>query len=167
MDFRAQEEARQAKRLPPSIIDPVKARSLNEIKGVIATLAAVSSSNPVQLSTNVKTGEGEMKLSVNTKSRSHREMIIDGLADVKRKLDTQNAEGESIEINGVMMKPSKLADQAKAFHYVDPIISRYTGGYRDGYHICWNLSDGYKYKYDIFEHKLIREAAGSSTSGTV
>ncbi len=167
MDFRAQEEARQAKRLPLSALESVKVRSVNEIKSVIATLSAATSSSPVALSTNLKTGEGEVKLSVNTKSRSQREMIVDGLADVRKKLGTQEVEGEGIEINGVVMKPSRLADQGKAFHYVDPIISRYTGGYREGYYICWDLNDGYKYKYDIFEHKLVREATDATASGSI
>jgi len=39
---------------------------------------------------------------------------------------------------------------------IDPIISRLLGAYRDNELICWDLADGYTYRYDIFTHKLSR-----------
>lgn len=167
MDYKLAEEERQQKRLSPSILEAVKVRSINDIKGVIASLNNSASASPVMLRTNFKTQTVDVQLAVSTQSKNQRDLILDGLADVKSKMQCISAYAEESSVNGVSVKPAKMADQHKAFHKVDPVISRYTGGYRDGYLICWNLSDGYKYQYDIFEHKLSREATSASSSGAI
>lgn len=167
MDYRLQEEERQSKRLPDNIIEQVKIRTLGEIKNLLANLLASNNSAPVTVNTTFNNGNNNIQLSVLTNSKNPREMIYSGLLDVKQKMEACAAIQESTEVNGKKMKPSKLPDQAKAFHYIDPIISRYTGGKREGYFICWDLSDGYKYQYDIFEHKLTRTSTGATTSSPV
>lgn len=167
MDYRTLEEERQARRLPESAMDAVKVRSLNEIKGVLAQLMAATTDRPVTLQTAFQAGDKTMNLSVDTKSKNQRELIYEGLLDVKKKMEARCAELYSTEVNGKSMKPTMMPDPTQAFHHIDPLISRYTGGSREGYYICWTLSDGYKYKYDIFEHKLTREAAGTAPTSSI
>lgn len=167
MDYRQAEEERQLKRLSINSLDPVKVRSLTDIKSVISSLLNAPNTSSVKLSTNFRTTKEDIKLTVDTKSKTQRDLIIDGLTDIRSKELCVSAEAEVSSVNGISIKPARIPDQKKAYHKVDPIISRYTGGYRDGYMICWNLNDGYKYSYDIFEHKLSREATVSTSSGTV
>lgn len=167
MDYKLAEEERQLKRLSPSILEAVKVRSLNDIKGVISSLHNSPVASPVTLRTNFKTPVADIQLSVETKSRSQKDMIFDGLSEIKSKMQCISAQVEESTVNGVALRPAKLPEQHRAFHKIDPVISRYTGGYRDGYLICWDLNDGYKYQYDIFEHKLSREATSSAASGSV
>ncbi len=99
------------------------------------------------------------RVEANTRSKSKRELLLDGLSILKNRIDIEEKlqiEREPIEINGVLMKPASLGNSISGSNWIDPIIKHWLGGYRNGVLICWDLSDGYIYKYDIWEHRLTR-----------
>ena len=145
-------------------IPVVTAYSVDDIKRIVAELDPINShaSKNIDLSAIVNaTEDGKnvaYKVSAPTRSRSRREMLIDGLNVIKNQTEiAQKAdEDNSIEVNGVVMKQPKLGSNDKGKFWVDPLIKRWFGGYRDGLMICWDVC-GYKYFYNAFEHKLHRE----------
>lgn len=109
-------------------------------------------------------GKNTYDLSADTRSKSKRDILIEGLTIVKGRMDLSDemqAQGEPIEINGKPMKPAVMSCNTDGTNWVDPLIRQWTGGFRDGILICWDLNDGYRYKYNIFEHKLTRVARDS------
>ena len=72
-----------------------------------------------------------------------------------KKIDLANSDGETVLINGRSVKPLKI-DGVDCVSVVDRLIRDWFGGYRDGILICWDLPDGYTYRYDITNHRLTR-----------
>jgi hypothetical protein len=147
--------------------------SLKDIKRVVSELDPKKNpeSQDVQIATQLE-AEGETyEVRANTKSRSKRDMLVEGLSVIKRRVEIEdqlNDGGEAVEINGLQMRPAIIGSGTEGRSWVDPLIAQWTGGFREGLHICWDL-DGYRYKYDIFEHKLTRieYASGSTASGAI
>jgi len=93
-----------------------------------------------------------------TLSKTRRTILLEGFETIRRQAEirkTINDRTEAIEVNGKLMFPPRLAE-AEVMVYIDPLIRRWMGGERRGVLICWDLDDGYTYKYDIFVHKLSR-----------
>jgi len=120
-------------------------------------------SGVVNMSTDVRGTGSEDKsynFSVNATSldQSYREIILRGLQMVR---DRNAAAGEiankemPVIVDDVAMVPPKVIGQSGALS-IDPIINRLLGAYRDNELICWDLADGYTYRYDISTHKLSR-----------
>lgn len=166
-------KARQAQRLNPKVLDPVVVTSMQDIKSVVAEFDPKK--NPESHDIEIKTlleSEGEtFEVRANTKSRSKRDMLVEGLELIKKRIEVTESvgnEGESVEINGHAMRPIPISSGVEGKSWVDPLIKQWTGGYREGIYICWNL-DGFQYRYDIFAHKLTRvaNAPGPTTTGSV
>jgi len=164
-------KAREAQRLSKNILDPVVVRNVQDIKRVVAELDPKK--NPqqenIEIATNLEFEGKTYEVRANTKSRSKRDMLVDGLSIIQNRIDAQKEFediGQPVEINGVAMRNIPVGSGgASGRSWVDPLISQWTGGYRDGINICWDL-DGFKYKYDIFEHKLTRVENGSRSTTT-
>lgn len=129
-----------------SVVDPKNAKAAPEIE-----LAAIL--NAIEDGKN-----NTYRVTATTKSKSMRDMLLDGMELVKRQINANNTIAENldpVEVNGIMMKPPKFGKGGKGETWVDPLIRHWLGGYRDGLTICWDL-DEYQYRYDIYEHKLGR-----------
>ena len=85
-------------------------------------------------------------------------MLIEGLDIIKNRIESEDryADVTVVEVNGQPMKLAAVGTGSLGKTWVDPLISQWLGGYRDSIYICWNLGDGFIYKYDIYEHKLTR-----------
>ena len=152
---------REFNRLHPSVADPVRITNANDIKITVSEFDP--SKNPqasiVNISTRLKDDEHTYAVSAQTKSKSKRDQIIEGLNVIKKRIENQeiarNAPQE-VEINGRMVKPPMLGNGIDSHSWVDPLIRQWFGGNRDGLIIYWDLDDGFRYKYDIYQHKLTR-----------
>lgn len=158
-------EARKALRLDPNLLKPPVVRTFDDIKRLVAELEPSRNPKqaPIPLSTTMTASEDNKnvtyQVSASTKSKSKRDILVEGLDIIKARMDSagQIAElQEAIEVNGVPMRPAQLGYSIAGTSWVDPLIKQWLGGYRDGTLICWKLSDGYIYRYDIYEHKLKR-----------
>ena len=49
--------------------------------------------------------------------------------------------------------------------WVDALIKQWLGGHRDGTMICWDLADGWTYRYNIYDHRLTRHPTQGKNSG--
>ncbi len=160
-------EARKALRLDPNqVLKPAEVRTFDDIKRLVAELDPKRNPHQanVPLSTTLTANEDNKnviyKVDAHTRSKSKRDMLVDGLDIIKTRMESaaRIAElQEEVEVNGVVMKPARLGYQTEGTSWVDPLIKQWLGGYRDGFVICWNLSDGYTYLYDIYQHKLYRK----------
>lgn len=153
--------ARDARRLSPDILKPVTVHTVDDIKRVIGELSpGYSHSDQAQVSTMMETktdtGSATFRVSATTSSKSKRDHIIDGLDVIKKKMDIAQHKQQDLLINGTKVAPAQLGSSVDAQHWVDPVIKHWLGGYRSGLHICWNIGDGYTYKYDIYAHRLTR-----------
>lgn len=165
--------AREAQKLNKNVLNPVSVHSLKDIKRVVSELDPKKNpeSQDIEIATQLEVEGETFEVRANTKSRSKRDMLVEGLNVIKRRVEVADqlaASGESVEINGMQMKPATIGSGTEGRSWVDPLIKQWTGGFRDGLYICWDL-DGYRYKYNIFEHKLTRieNASGSATPGTI
>lgn len=141
-------------------IPKVSVRNVDDIRMILAQLDPKRSlSSPkVEISALVNaTEDGKVqtyKVDAVTKSKSMREMLIEGIEVVKSHIINDSCE-EEIEINGKSMKAARIGDNLNAQSWVDPLIKQWLDGHREGTLICWDI-DSYKYRYDIYEHKLDR-----------
>jgi|2_EtaG_2_1085320.scaffolds.fasta_scaffold00215_4 hypothetical protein len=167
-------KARDARRLSKVILDPVEVRSVQDIKRVVADLDPKKNpeSHDIEIAAQMEVEGDTYEVRANTKSRTKRDMLVDGIEVIKKRVEVSEkfAEaGEDVEINGIIMKPTPVGSGIEGRSWVDPLISQWTGGFRVGIHICWDL-DGHRYKYNIFEHKLTRvkhDENGPPTPSTV
>lgn len=152
---------------PEDVYRTVEIRTFEDIKKVVAEFDPKHKHNQAQreipLSTLMTAQEDNRevtyKVDATTRSKSKRDMLVDGLTIIKNRIESAGKIAElqeDVEINGVPMKPAKLGYRTDGTSWVDPLIRQWLGGYRDGILICWKLPDGYTYRYDLFQHKLTR-----------
>lgn len=146
--------SREQKRLDDTILNDLVVKSLDDIKRVIANL----NNRPEHAVVEVKSNIDSSIVTASTKSRSPYSIIYEGLLAIKNK--DFSVEDTSILVNGISVSGSKIRKPSEAWNSVDQYIKRYAGGKRDGYLILWELGE-YKYRYDIFTHKLTKSAAVS------
>jgi hypothetical protein len=150
---------------PKQVLKPVEIQSVSDIKRLVAELDPQR--NPPQLDIPLATTMDVMennasvryRVEVNTRSKTKRDMLIEGLNIIKNRINMEerlSQVGEAVEVNGVLMKPAHLGAGATSHCWVDPLIRQWLGGYRDGVLICWDLQDGFVYRYDVFHHRLTR-----------
>ena len=146
-------------------MDPVEVHSLNDIKRIVAEFEPKRNARQIEIPLNTFLEEVEngkkitYKVSAKTRSKSKREILIDGLNLIKErnKISKElHVAGEPIEIDGRIMRPAVLNSSTDGHSWVDPLIKQWTGGVRLGTLITWNLGDGYEYRYEIFTHSLTR-----------
>lgn len=89
---------------------------------------------------------------------THRSMLMDAMKDLAERRDLaakmEEAE-EPLYVDGHPMRRVP-AIQTNMELPIDSVIRRVMGGYRDGLDVCWDLSDGYTYRYNVFGHALSR-----------
>lgn len=168
---------RESQKLGKEVLKPVEVRTVNDIKNVLREFDP--SNNPkhqdVPLRTQVDVNDGgrtkTFAVSANTKSKSKRDHIIEGLNIIKNRIEksAKYDDVRLVEINGREVRPPRVGDSINSHTWVDSIIKQWMGGKRDNTIIYWDLDDGYRYKYDIFNHKLtrVRNEPSSSTSGAL
>jgi hypothetical protein len=155
---------RESRKIDPKSIVAVSVRSLDDIKRVLLEFDPkyVKYSQEIELSTYMNTVEdgkpNTYAVSAKTRSKTMREILIDGIDVVKRQIETTDEIATklgSTEVNGVIMKPPKFGNNGESKFWIDPLIKQWMGGYRDKLLICWDI-DGFQYRYDIYNHKLDR-----------
>lgn len=155
---------REHNRIKPEQIKRAYANNLNDIKLIIAEFdpARDISLKPVSVNATIDVVDDNLpkSYSINSISRSltKRERIINGLDIIKNRIAASEAikQIDDVVVNGRTMRPSSITSSIDCVTDVDMLIRDWFGGYRDGVLICWDMSDGYKYRYDIYNHKLTR-----------
>ena len=167
---------REQQRLSPSILDPVSVNSVEDIKRLVAQLDP--SRNPRQSEITIGTilsapdettgVDQQYQVSAPTRSKSKRDMLVDGLDVIKNwiAIEKEKMAIPTVDVNGVSMKVPVLGSSSSGRTWVDPLITQWLGGHRDGIYICWNLNDGFIYRYDIYEHKLTRVESQTKSTPT-
>jgi len=160
---------REAKRYSRDILDPVQVNSLPDIQRIVASFDPVR--NPPRPTVIVRSNmlvndvdsqiasPPQMSVTAESHSKSKRDLLIEGLDKLKKQIAVQEEiarRAEPVYVNGKPMMPAKIRSGEQAGAWVDPLIRQWTGGYRDGILICWDINDGYVYRYNIYEHRLTR-----------
>lgn len=168
---------RQRQRLSPKILDPVEVHSIQDIKRLVSELDPAKnpkqSEIPVGTVLNVVDEASGRTLAYNvsatTQSKSKRDILVEGLDIIKNriKIEDENSNDIVVEVNGKPMKAPTIGVGSRSKTWVDPLIAQWLGGYRDGIYICWNLGDGFIYRYNIYEHKLVRVENKPTTSSSI
>lgn len=158
--------ARNASRLRPADVQPVKVTSVRQLQDVLVEFdPSRAVDGPIVTLSTTLIGEDEggrrqkYAVSAPTQSKSRRTMLLEGFDVIRRQQEFNTrklSERVPVTVNGRDMLPPTVAAPADAGYFVDPLITRWTGGTRVGLLITWDFGDGYTYKYDIFGHKLIR-----------
>lgn len=145
---------RTKERLGKEIFDAVKVSTIQDLQQLLKDLDPANNYIDNKQTDAVVTVDNEnYKLAIETVSRPKREVLLHGFKQLRHKSALANS--TAIIINNVEMK-SATNNGIHSWCWVDDLIKRWLGGYRDGLLICWKLND-YVYKYDIFEHKLTRD----------
>lgn len=130
---------------------------INDLNDIKSVLSKFDPSNDIgdnkQVSTTLNVDNLEYAVNTTTKPTSMRRILIEGIKTKRRHCIT-DSNTEPISINGKDVNPPKMVSGGKSM--VDTIVKKWTGGYLSGDLICWDLDDGYRYSYDIFNHKLTR-----------
>ncbi len=123
----------------------IKISCLNDIKLVLSKLVQQkhTDSQPITIDIN------NVKLSAQTKSKSNKELLLEGMNNIKNKMEVQDRYQQNCGIKNPVFYHNK------AFSNVDVHIENILGAKRDGLIIYWNI-DGQRYEYDIFTDKLKR-----------
>jgi len=167
MEALDKEWSRQQRRLDPDqVLKPAEVHTVADIKALVSKFdPAKDHAKPeLPLSTQIVSkdvGSNQKptiyQVSATTKSKSQRDMLLEGLELIKKRLEMQaNDDVEPVKVNGKVMQPISLGNGVEGYSWVDSLIKQWLGGYREGTNIYWDLSDGYKYEYNIFEHNLSR-----------
>lgn len=162
MEMLERARLREGQRLNQEILKPAEVRTLSDIQAVVAQFSPNNDpkSPPVPIQTLLEESEdgGRVvyQVSSETKSKSRRSILIDGLDLIKKRLESPNDEVESLEVNGKMMKPAAMKNSVDGLTWVDPLIKQWTGGTRKNTLITWDIKDGYEYRYEIYTHSLTR-----------
>lgn len=155
----------QQKLDPEQVLKPVIVSTINDLKRVVAEFDPARNPQQVDIPLNAFLEDQEdgkrnvYKVTSKTRSKSKRDMLIEGLTLIQKREEAAaelELTGELTEVNGRPMKPAILNRNTNGRCWIDPLINQWTGGTREGIFIVWELNDGYKYKYDVFEHKLSR-----------
>jgi len=149
---------------PRQALAPAEVRTLDDIKRLVSEFDPSRNPPPINvpLAANMVVREDNREVMYRaetiTRSKSRRDILIEGLTIVKNRIDSSHVQdiAEPIEVNGIRMKPACIGNGVHGKNWVDPLIKQWLGGFRDGIIICWDLNDGYIYRYDIFTHKLTR-----------
>lgn len=126
----------------------MKIRTKDDIIGLLKelrpdnTLTAPNST----VSATFREGDTDIVLTSVTTSKSKRDIIIDGLANLKR----------IVEHSRDSKSPAYLKHILSATHPVDSDIDNLLGARRCGINIVWDLPSGY-YVYNIYDHTLVRQ----------
>lgn len=149
---------REYQRLTPAIFEDASIKSVNDIRRVLSDLDPKRSVDAAQVNVKAEVVDVEnsqrFAVTAPTKSKSKREIILDGLNILKAQAEaTLNGKAKPIVLNGRIIQPPVIKSPQDM--WVDPIIKRWLGAYRKGLMVCWDL-EGYTYMYDIWEHKLSR-----------
>jgi hypothetical protein len=140
----------------------VQVNTLSDIQAVVAQFGPNSDLKPQSIPIQTLLEESEdgnrvlYRVSSETKSKSRRSILIEGLDLIKKRLESPDDEVESLEINGKLMKPATMKKSADGLTWVDPLIKQWTGGTRKNTLITWDIKDGYEYRYEIYTHSLTR-----------
>ena len=110
------------------------------------------------IGTDLSRQSRKFHVSAKTKTNSARDVLVEGLRIAKQREEVAAQVLEKtipVAVNGKEMKSPPLISRDSLLS-IDPVIGRMLGGYRNGYYIQWDLTDGFTYRYDIFEHRLTR-----------
>lgn len=155
--------SREHLKINPNQVKRAFANDLNDIKSIIHEFDPERNKphRPVSLNTTINVQDKESvlayKVSSSTKSESRRDRIINGLDIIKNRINMIDSIpiADDIVVNGRVMCPPPITN-VDCVSSVDLLIRDWFGAYRDGILICWDLKDGFTYKYDIYNHKLTR-----------
>jgi hypothetical protein len=151
--------AREAQRYSANILDPVMINSINDIKKVLTDFDPNKNQQQKEIPVSAQFAvDGKVYMATTkTKSKSRRDILVEGLELIKNRIESKvDSESEPIIVNGKELKQIKLSNGSEGHNWIDPLIKQWLGGYRRGTDIFWDLNDGCKYKYNVFEHKLMR-----------
>lgn len=149
--------------MSPESLKPVEIYNVNDIQAVIAQLSPSNNftASAIPIETMLEAAEDGKKVTYKvtseTKSKSKRDILIEGLDLIKRRMESPVEEDvEVLEINGKTMKPAAMRSNVEGLSWVDPLIKQWTGGVRKGTLITWDIKDGFEYRYEIHTHRLTR-----------
>lgn len=147
--------------------EPPEINTVNDIRRVLAVLdpgiRSNKTSDDISISTELTGSDGRkstnFQVETKTSSKSYRQILLEGFQIVRQRLEMmeklETREKAVIEVNGKPMTPPPVVS-CEGRHAMDSIIERLLGGYRSGQYVCWDLADGYTYRYEIFQHRLTR-----------
>ena len=148
--------------------DPPVINTVNDIKRILHELDPSARSNQpqdaVKLTTDLTGSDGRkstnFQVETSTSSKSHRQTLIDGFQVVKQRVEAaekliREKTIQAVEVDGKPMSPPSVVNTDGRLA-MDAVIERLLGAHRDGGYICWDLADGYTYRYEIFQHRLTR-----------
>ena len=153
---------RENLRQSPDVARPTTVRTMDDIKITISDLDPNRNtpSDDIDVTTLMDAPglapNKRYKVTAKTKSKSKREYLIEGLDLVKKSSNEMTEEQISTIVNGIEVRPARMIDRLSMKAWVDNLISHWLGARRDGVLITWTLEDGYRYNYDIYEHRLTR-----------
>lgn len=144
--------------------------TVDDIRRVVASLDPNNrnKTNEVNVQTemvgsNQDNGAAKFNVSAKMTSYNQRDMLIRALGSYVNKQtkisEVANRSVEELIVGGKKASQCHMVDTRLP---IDDVIAREFGGRRIGSDICWDLSDGYTYKYDVFNHKLTRVKSGAA-----
>jgi len=158
----ARAEANKHKFGPPQV------SSVGDIQRVVAQLDPTNRLNTQSGISQVATtmrgnqegtrSQGMFAVRSESADKSYRDILLEGLRTLRSRQDAVKkamASAMPVEVDDRPMMPPPIIDKDVSMS-IDPIIERLLGGRREGELVCWDLADGYTYKYNVFEHRLTR-----------
>jgi hypothetical protein len=143
-----------------------QAVKVNNSQDIIRLLQELSPDHKIRnpdsiVSTTIRSDNSDVAVMTETHSKSKREILLEGLNQVKQIMESDSLSASPTTINGMTVSIPKLSNLSYMKHPVDETIKSMLDADRDGMHIVWKLPSGV-FKYDIYEHALTKVDNGKS-----
>lgn len=91
-----------------------------------------------------------------------RSILIESFKSIRNKKEISDScnDLEELVIGGKSMRRLSPVN-LELIDNVDSFIHINFGGYRKEEYVCWDLDDGFTYRYDVFKHQLTRKSNDS------
>lgn len=142
-------------------VPKIQVRTVEDIRRVLAefdptrdrgeSVAEVNS----DLTSDIDGKTQTIKVSAKSVGKSKRQLVVEAMTRIGESIANSAREVQPVEINGKLVAPARVP-ASSAPSYIDPMITQWLDAKRDGTIIYWDLSDGYRYKYEPISHKLTR-----------
>ena len=132
----------------------ITVKSINDIREIINNFNSDKYHvDSVELESILKSEDNSYNVKSVSHSKSKKAIVVEEFNIIKNR-EIASSDPTDIEINGKVLKPKKI-NTVKSYSWIDQLIPKWFGGYRDGLHICWRMGED-EIRYDVLTNKLTK-----------
>lgn len=133
---------------------------VNNSQDIVRLLQELKPDNKIKnpdsiVETVIRSDNNDVRIMTETHSKSKREILIEGLDQVKQIIESDSLSANPTTINGKSAQIPRVSQLSTMQHPVDETIKDMLDAKREGVSIVWQLPTGV-FKYNIYDHVLTK-----------